>query len=78
MEAATAGGIASPSVVDLFVGCFLDPASALIMLTPLLAPIAEGEALRLNVLLTISGQHRAFTFWTTVFVPVALFERMVE
>jgi hypothetical protein len=40
----------------------------------LLAPIAEGEALRLNVLLTISGQHRAFTFWTTAFVPVALFD----
>jgi hypothetical protein len=36
------------------------------------ATIAGGEALRLNVLLTISGQHRAFTFWTTAFVPVAL------
>jgi hypothetical protein len=36
--------------------------------------IAEGEALRLNVLLTISGQHWAFTFCTTAFVPVALLD----
>ena len=31
------------NVFLLFVGCFLDPASALIMLTPLLAPIAAAD-----------------------------------
>ena len=32
------------NVFLLFVGCFLDPASALIMLTPLLAPVAARSA----------------------------------
>jgi hypothetical protein len=36
------------------------------------AAIAEGEALRFYVLLTISGQHRAF--WTTAFIAVALLD----
>jgi C4-dicarboxylate transporter DctM subunit len=67
------------NVFLLFVGCFLDPASALIMLTPLLAPIAAsigvnpvhfGVIVVMN--LTIGTFHPPFGL--NIFVCQALFK----
>jgi len=67
------------NVFLLFVGCFLDPASALIMLTPLLAPIAAsigvnpvhfGVMVVMN--LTIGTFHPPFGL--NIFVCQALFK----
>ena len=67
------------NVFLLFVGCFLDPASALIMLTPLLAPIAAsigvnpvhfGVIIVMN--LTIGTFHPPFGL--NIFVCQALFK----
>jgi C4-dicarboxylate transporter DctM subunit len=63
----------------LFVGCFLDPASALIMLTPLLAPIAASigvDPIHFGVIvvmnLTIGTFHPPFGL--NIFVCQALFK----
>jgi C4-dicarboxylate transporter, DctM subunit len=63
----------------LFVGCFLDPASALIMLTPLLAPIAKSlgvDPVHFGVIvvmnLTIGTFHPPFGL--NIFVCQALFK----
>ena len=63
----------------LFVGCFLDPASALIMLTPLLAPIAASigvDPVHFGVIvvmnLTIGTFHPPFGL--NIFVCQALFK----
>jgi C4-dicarboxylate transporter DctM subunit len=63
----------------LFVGCFLDPASALIMLTPLLAPIALSlgvDPIHFGVIvvmnLTIGTFHPPFGL--NIFVTQALFK----
>ena len=63
----------------LFVGCFLDPASALIMLTPLLAPIAVSigvDPVHFGVIvvmnLTIGTFHPPFGL--NIFVCQALFK----
>ena len=63
----------------LFVGCFLDPASALIMLTPLLAPIAKSigvDPIHFGVIvvmnLTIGTFHPPFGL--NIFVCQALFK----
>jgi C4-dicarboxylate transporter DctM subunit len=63
----------------LFVGCFLDPASALIMLTPLLAPIAATlgvDPIHFGVIvvmnLTIGTFHPPFGL--NIFVCQALFK----
>ncbi len=63
----------------LFVGCFLDPASALIMLTPLLAPIAAQigvDPIHFGVIvvmnLTIGTFHPPFGL--NIFVCQALFK----
>ena len=63
----------------LFVGCFLDPASALIMLTPLLAPIAISlgvDPIHFGVIvvmnLTIGTFHPPFGL--NIFVTQALFK----
>lgn len=63
----------------LFVGCFLDPASALIMLTPLLAPVAASlgvDPIHFGVIvvmnLTIGTFHPPFGL--NIFVCQALFK----
>ncbi len=63
----------------LFVGCFLDPASALIMLTPLLAPVATSlgvDPIHFGVIvvmnLTIGTFHPPFGL--NIFVCQALFK----
>ena len=63
----------------LFVGCFLDPASALIMLTPLLAPVAGSlgiDPIHFGVIvvmnLTIGTFHPPFGL--NIFVCQALFK----
>lgn len=63
----------------LFVGCFLDPASALIMLTPLLAPVAVSlgiDPIHFGVIvvmnLTIGTFHPPFGL--NIFVTQALFK----
>jgi C4-dicarboxylate transporter DctM subunit len=63
----------------LFVGCFLDPASALIMLTPLLAPVAVSlgvDPIHFGVIvvmnLTIGTFHPPFGL--NIFVCQALFK----
>ena len=63
----------------LFVGCFLDPASALIMLTPLLAPVAASlgiDPIHFGVIvvmnLTIGTFHPPFGL--NIFVTQALFK----
>ena len=63
----------------LFVGCFLDPASALIMLTPLLAPIAKQigvDPIHFGVIvvmnLTIGTFHPPFGL--NIFVCQAMFK----
>ncbi|HEY5380225.1 MAG TPA: TRAP transporter large permease subunit [Pseudolabrys sp.] len=63
----------------LFVGCFLDPASALIMLTPLLAPVAVTlgiDPIHFGVIvvmnLTIGTFHPPFGL--NIFVTQALFK----
>ena len=67
----------------LFVGCFLDPASALIMLTPLLAPIAKQigvDPIHFGVIvvmnLTIGTFHPPFGL--NIFVCQALFKTPSE
>ena len=67
------------NVFLLFVGCFLDPASALIMLTPLLAPIAAAigvNPIHFGVIvvmnLTIGTFHPPFGL--NIFVCQALFK----
>ena len=67
------------NVFLLFVGCFLDPASALIMLTPLLAPIAASigvDPIHFGVIvvmnLTIGTFHPPFGL--NIFVCQALFK----
>lgn len=67
------------NVFLLFVGCFLDPASALIMLTPLLAPIAASigvNPIHFGVIvvmnLTIGTFHPPFGL--NIFVCQALFK----
>jgi C4-dicarboxylate transporter DctM subunit len=67
------------NVFLLFVGCFLDPASALIMLTPLLAPIAVSigvDPIHFGVIvvmnLTIGTFHPPFGL--NIFVCQALFK----
>jgi C4-dicarboxylate transporter DctM subunit len=67
------------NVFLLFVGCFLDPASALIMLTPLLAPIAATigvDPIHFGVIvvmnLTIGTFHPPFGL--NIFVCQALFK----
>ena len=67
------------NVFLLFVGCFLDPASALIMLTPLLAPIAASigvNPVQFGVIvvmnLTIGTFHPPFGL--NIFVCQALFK----
>jgi C4-dicarboxylate transporter DctM subunit len=63
----------------LFIGCFLDPASALIMLTPLLAPVAASlgvDPIHFGVIvvmnLTIGTFHPPFGL--NIFVCQALFK----
>ena len=65
----------------LFIGCFLDPASALIMLTPLLAPVAVSlgvDPIHFGVIvvmnLTIGTFHPPFGL--NIFVCQALFKRL--
>jgi C4-dicarboxylate transporter, DctM subunit len=67
----------------LFVGCFLDPASALIMLTPLLAPVAVSlgvDPIHFGVIvvmnLTIGTFHPPFGL--NIFVCQALFKTPSE
>jgi C4-dicarboxylate transporter DctM subunit len=67
------------NVFLLFVGCFLDPASALIMLTPLLAPVAAAlgvDPIHFGVIvvmnLTIGTFHPPFGL--NIFVCQALFK----
>jgi C4-dicarboxylate transporter DctM subunit len=67
----------------LFVGCFLDPASALIMLTPLLAPVAGTlgvDPIHFGVIvvmnLTIGTFHPPFGL--NIFVTQALFKTPSE
>ena len=67
----------------LFVGCFLDPASALIMLTPLLAPVAASlgvDPIHFGVIvvmnLTIGTFHPPFGL--NIFVTQALFKTPSE
>ncbi len=67
------------NVFLLFVGCFLDPASALIMLTPLLAPVAASlgiDPIHFGVIvvmnLTIGTFHPPFGL--NIFVSQALFK----
>ena len=67
------------NVFLLFVGCFLDPASALIMLTPLLAPVAASlgmDPIHFGVIvvmnLTIGTFHPPFGL--NIFVCQALFK----
>ena len=69
----------SINVFLLFVGCFLDPASALIMLTPLLAPVAASlgiDPIHFGVIvvmnLTIGTFHPPFGL--NIFVCQALFK----
>ena len=63
----------------LFVGCFLDPASALIMLTPLLAPVAASlgvDPIHFGVIVVMNLTIGTFTppFGLNIFVCQALFK----
>jgi C4-dicarboxylate transporter DctM subunit len=67
------------NVLLLFIGCFLDPASALVMLTPLLAPVAASlgvDPIHFGVIvvmnLTIGTFHPPFGL--NIFVCQALFK----
>ena len=67
----------------LFIGCFLDPASGLIMLTPLLAPVAASlgvDPIHFGVIvvmnLTIGTFHPPFGL--NIFVIQALFKTPSE
>ena len=66
------------NVFLLFVGCFLDPASALIMLTPLLAPIAasrrQSDPFRRHRRDEPDHRHLQSPFGLNIFVCQALFK----
>ena len=67
------------NVILLFVGCFLDPASALIMLTPLLAPVANTlgiDPIHFGIIVVMNLTIGTFTppFGLNIFVCQALFK----
>jgi C4-dicarboxylate transporter DctM subunit len=67
------------NAILLFVGCFLDPASALIMLTPLLAPVAATlgiDPIHFGVIVVMNLTIGTFTppFGLNIFVCQALFK----
>jgi len=66
------------NAILLFVGCFLDPASALIMLTPLLAPVAATlgiDPIHFGIIVVMNLTIGTFTppFGLNIFVCQALF-----
>jgi C4-dicarboxylate transporter DctM subunit len=67
------------NLILLLVGCFLDPASALIMLTPLLAPVAVSlgvDPIHFGVIVVMNLTLGTFTppFGLNIFVCQALFK----
>ena len=63
----------------LFVGCLLDPASAILVLTPLLAPIAVAigvDLIHFGIIMTVNLAIGMFTppFGLNIFVSQALFK----
>lgn len=67
------------NAILLFVGCFLDPASALIMLTPLLAPVAATlgiDPVHFGIIVVMNLTIGTFTppFGLNIFVCQALFK----
>ena len=63
----------------LFVGCLLDPASAILVLTPLLAPIAVAigvDLIHFGIIMTVNLAIGMFTppFGLNIFVTQALFK----
>ncbi len=67
------------NAILLFVGCFLDPASALIMLTPLLAPVAATlgiDPIHFGIIVVMNLTIGTFTppFGLNIFVCQALFK----
>lgn len=67
------------NVILLLVGCFIDPASALIMLTPLLAPVAAAlgvNPIHFGVIVVMNLTIGTFTppFGLNIFVCQALFK----
>ena len=67
------------NVFLLFVGCLLDPASAILVLTPLLAPIAVAigvDLVHFGIIMTVNLAVGMFTppFGLNIFVTQALFK----
>ena len=67
------------NVFLLFVGCLLDPASAILVLTPLLAPIAVAigvDLVHFGIIMTVNLAIGMFTppFGLNIFVTQALFK----
>jgi C4-dicarboxylate transporter DctM subunit len=67
------------NIILLIVGCFIDPASALIMLTPLLAPVAATlgiDPIHFGVIVVMNLTIGTFTppFGLNIFVCQALFK----
>jgi C4-dicarboxylate transporter DctM subunit len=63
----------------LFVGCLLDPGSAILVLTPLLAPIAMAigvDLIHFGIIMTVNLAIGMFTppFGLNIFVTQALFK----
>jgi C4-dicarboxylate transporter DctM subunit len=63
----------------LIVGCLLDPASAILVLTPLLVPIAQAagiDLVHLGIIMTVNLSIGMFTppFGLNIFVTQALFK----
>ena len=63
----------------LFVGCLLDPGSAILVLTPLLAPIAMAmgvDLIHFGIIMTVNLAMGMFTppFGLNIFVTQALFK----
>ena len=67
------------NVFLLFVGCLLDPGSAILVLTPLLAPIALAigvDLIHFGIIMTVNLAIGMFTppFGLNIFVTQALFK----
>ena len=67
------------NVLLLFVGCLLDPGSAILVLTPLLAPIAMAigvDLIHFGIIMTVNLAIGMFTppFGLNIFVTQALFK----
>jgi len=67
------------NVVLLFVGCLLDPGSAILVLTPLLAPIAASigvDLIHFGIIMTVNLAIGMFTppFGLNIFIAQALFK----